>query len=190
MKIRRAVALALTASVGVPAAAVAKPPTHVHQQQYRHAYAAVAREFGKRAPGRNILRWGLPGGRSATDAQIVASLATLERFLSPAPSPVAETPVPASTGPQRAAYVAPVTPQASYSGGGYSIPSGIVQCESGGNYSAVNPSSGAGGAYQIMPSTWAAYGGQGLPQNASKSEQDRIAGEIYAKQGPSAWTCG
>jgi peptidoglycan hydrolase-like protein with peptidoglycan-binding domain len=75
------------------------------------------------------------------------------------------------------------------SGGGYSIPSGIVQCESHGNYSAVNSSSGAGGAYQIMPSTWQAYGGQGLPQNAPRAEQDRIAGEIYAHQGPSAWTC-
>ncbi|MFZ0041437.1 MAG: peptidoglycan-binding protein, partial [Solirubrobacteraceae bacterium] len=50
--------------------------------------------------------------------------------------------------------------------GGYSIPSGIVDCESGGNYSAVNPSSGAGGAYQILPSTWQAYGGQGSPQDA------------------------
>jgi peptidoglycan hydrolase-like protein with peptidoglycan-binding domain len=75
------------------------------------------------------------------------------------------------------------------SGGGYSIPSGIVQCESGGNYSAVNSSSGAGGAYQIMPSTWQAYGGRGLPQDAPGAEQDRIAGEIYAHQGPGAWTC-
>ena len=58
-----------------------------------------------------------------------------------------------------------------------------MQCESGGNYSAVNSSSGAGGAYQILPSTWQAYGGQGLPQNAPKAEQDRIAGEIYARQG-------
>jgi peptidoglycan hydrolase-like protein with peptidoglycan-binding domain len=73
--------------------------------------------------------------------------------------------------------------------GGYSIPSGIVQCESGGNYSAVNPSSGAGGAYQILPSTWQAYGGQGLPQDAPKSEQDAIAGKIYAAQGGSAWSC-
>ena len=36
-------------------------------------------------------------------------------------------------------------------------------CESGGNYGAVNPSSGAGGAYQILPSTWELYGGQGEP---------------------------
>ena len=75
-------------------------------------------------------------------------------------------------------------------GGPYSIPTYIVLCESGGNYSAVNPSSGAGGAYQILPSTWALYGGQGAPQDASKSEQDAIAAQIYADSGTSPWVCG
>jgi len=75
-------------------------------------------------------------------------------------------------------------------GGPYAIPAYIVMCESGGNYSALNPSSGAGGAYQILPSTWELYGGQGEPQNAPKAEQDRIAGEIWADSGSSAWVCG
>jgi septal ring factor EnvC (AmiA/AmiB activator) len=75
-------------------------------------------------------------------------------------------------------------------GGPYSIPTYIVMCESGGNYSAINPSSGAGGAYQILPSTWELYGGQGEPQNAPKAEQDRIAAEIWADSGSSAWVCG
>jgi septal ring factor EnvC (AmiA/AmiB activator) len=75
-------------------------------------------------------------------------------------------------------------------GGPYSIPTYIVMCESGGNYGAVNPSSGAGGAYQILPSTWELYGGQGEPQNAPKAEQDRIAAEIWADSGSSAWVCG
>ena len=74
-------------------------------------------------------------------------------------------------------------------GGPYSIPTYIVMCESGGNYGAVNPSSGAGGAYQILPSTWALYGGEGAPQDASKEEQDRIASEIWADSGGSAWAC-
>ncbi len=74
-------------------------------------------------------------------------------------------------------------------GGPYSIPTYIVMCESGGNYSALNPSSGAGGAYQIIPSTWAAYGGEGLPHEASKAEQDRIAALIWANDGPGAWVC-
>jgi septal ring factor EnvC (AmiA/AmiB activator) len=74
-------------------------------------------------------------------------------------------------------------------GGPYSIPTYIVMCESGGNYGAVNPSSGAGGAYQILPSTWDLYGGDGAPQDAPKAEQDRIAGEIWADSGGSAWVC-
>jgi septal ring factor EnvC (AmiA/AmiB activator) len=75
-------------------------------------------------------------------------------------------------------------------GGPYSIPTYIVMCESGGNYSALNPSSGAGGAYQIIPSTWEAYGGEGLPHEASKAEQDRIAALIYADSGTAPWVCG
>jgi septal ring factor EnvC (AmiA/AmiB activator) len=75
-------------------------------------------------------------------------------------------------------------------GGPYSIPAYIVMCESGGNYSALNPSSGAGGAYQILPSTWQLYGGKGEPQNAPKAEQDQIAAEIWEDSGSSAWVCG
>jgi septal ring factor EnvC (AmiA/AmiB activator) len=75
-------------------------------------------------------------------------------------------------------------------GGPYSIPTYIVMCESGGNYSALNPSSGAGGAYQVLPSTWELYGGKGEPQNAPKAEQDRIASEIWADSGSGAWVCG
>jgi septal ring factor EnvC (AmiA/AmiB activator) len=75
-------------------------------------------------------------------------------------------------------------------GGPYAIPAYIVMCESGGNYGAVNAASGAGGAYQILPSTWELYGGQGEPQNAPKAEQDQIASEIWADSGPGAWVCG
>ncbi len=73
--------------------------------------------------------------------------------------------------------------------GDWAIPEGIVMCESGGNFGAVNPSSGAGGAYQILPSTWRLYGGQGLPQNASPGEQHRIAAQIWADSGSAAWVC-
>jgi peptidoglycan hydrolase CwlO-like protein len=98
----------------------------------------------------------------------------------------------ASLEQQKAAQAAAVGTGAgapAYLGGPYSIPTYIVMCESGGNYHAVNPSSGAGGAYQILPSTWAAYGGQGAPQDAPKAEQDRIAAEIWRDSGPSAWSC-
>jgi peptidoglycan hydrolase CwlO-like protein len=74
-------------------------------------------------------------------------------------------------------------------GGPFSIPAYIVMCESGGDYGALNASSGAGGAYQILPSTWDLYGGEGEPQEAPKEEQDRIAAEIWADSGGGAWVC-
>jgi septal ring factor EnvC (AmiA/AmiB activator) len=73
--------------------------------------------------------------------------------------------------------------------GDWAIPQAIVMCESGGNWGAVNPSSGAGGAYQILPSTWRLYGGSGSPQDASPEEQSRIAAQIWADSGSSAWVC-
>ena len=73
--------------------------------------------------------------------------------------------------------------------GDWAIPEAIVMCESGGNYSALNPSSGAGGAYQILPSTWQMYGGKGKPHEASPAEQDAIAAQIWADSGPGAWVC-
>ena len=73
--------------------------------------------------------------------------------------------------------------------GNWAIPSAIVMCESGGNYHAVNSGSGAGGAYQIMPSTWRTYGGKGRPQDGSKAQQDHVASQIWHDSGPGAWTC-
>ncbi len=73
--------------------------------------------------------------------------------------------------------------------GNWAIPQAVVMCESGGNFHAVNSSSGAGGAYQILPSTWRLYGGNGLPQDASPGEQSSIAAQIWADSGPSAWVC-
>ncbi len=74
-------------------------------------------------------------------------------------------------------------------GGSYPIPTYIVMREPGGDYGALNLSSGAGGAYQIIPSTWDLYGGKGAPHTAPKAEQDRIAAEIWADSGGSAWVC-
>lgn len=73
--------------------------------------------------------------------------------------------------------------------GDWAIPESIVLCESGGSFDALNPSSGAGGAYQILPSTWEAYGGEGKPNEASPSEQHGIAQQIWEDSGASAWVC-
>lgn len=70
------------------------------------------------------------------------------------------------------------------------IPCYIPACESGYDFGAVNPSSGAGGFYQFLPSTWRALGGQGSPQYAPPMEQHEIAGKYYAMEGASPWDCG
>ena len=92
---------------------------------------------------------------------------------------------------QQAQQVSAAQAQQTVSGwfGDWAIPQAIVMCESGGNFGAVNPSSGAGGAYQILPSTWRLYGGRGAPQDASPEEQSAIASQIWADSGPSAWVC-
>jgi septal ring factor EnvC (AmiA/AmiB activator) len=75
--------------------------------------------------------------------------------------------------------------------GDFSIPSSIVMCESGGNYNAINPSSGAGGAYQFLPSTYQGLGGRyGSPNKAPKWEQDRLAAKLWAGgRGAGNWEC-
>lgn len=78
------------------------------------------------------------------------------------------------------------------------IPVYITQCESHGNLRALNPS-GAGGRYQIMPTTWSAnlpgrhfivvaHGDRG-PRWSSRLLQDRVALNIWRSSGPSAWSC-
>jgi len=66
----------------------------------------------------------------------------------------------------------------------------VAQCESGGNY-AINTGNGFYGGLQFTLSTWAAYGGRGAPQNASRSEQIAVAERVLAGQGKGAWpVCG
>lgn len=63
----------------------------------------------------------------------------------------------------------------------------IIRHESGGDPTAVNPSSGAGGLYQFLPSTWQANGGSGLPEDAPASVQTAEAMRVQAQEGWSPW---
>jgi hypothetical protein len=63
----------------------------------------------------------------------------------------------------------------------------IMRLESGGNPRAVNPSSGAGGLFQFLPSTWASLGGTGRPQDASPALQFAMAQKLQARSGWSQW---
>jgi hypothetical protein len=66
----------------------------------------------------------------------------------------------------------------------------VAQCESGGNW-ATNTGNGAYGGLQFKPATWAANGGIGAPERASREEQIRVAENVAASQGMGAWPkCG
>jgi uncharacterized protein YabE (DUF348 family) len=74
---------------------------------------------------------------------------------------------------------------------GSSTPSGSVwdklaKCESGGNWS-INTGNGYYGGLQFSLSTWRAYGGSGLPSNASREQQIAIAKKLQADAGWGAW---
>lgn len=102
--------------------------------------------------------------------------------------------MPCSDLPGAAAAAAPAQPAAapaagtaSYSGAPGSFQACVIRAESGGNPTAVNSSSGAGGLYQFLPSTWAALGFPGLPENAPVSMQNAAFAKEYAQSGTSAW---
>ncbi|MGA7205781.1 MAG: transglycosylase family protein [Specibacter sp.] len=62
----------------------------------------------------------------------------------------------------------------------------LAQCESGGNWS-INTGNGFSGGLQFTPSTWAAYGGTGAPESASRAQQIAVAERVQAGQGWGAW---
>ena len=103
----------------------------------------------------------------------------------PAPAPVQQA-APVAAAP--AAAPAPVASSGIAATGGMgAFQTCVIQRESGGNPSAVNPSSGAGGLYQFLPSTWQALGHSGLPENASVAEQNQAFQQQYAQSGTAAW---
>jgi hypothetical protein len=66
----------------------------------------------------------------------------------------------------------------------------IAACESSGNW-AINTGNGYYGGLQFSPSTWSSNGGTGMPHQASREEQIRIAENVLRTQGIGAWpTCG
>jgi muramidase (phage lysozyme) len=69
---------------------------------------------------------------------------------------------------------------------------GVRRCESHDNYQAVNRTSGAGGAYQFLPSSWKSYGyaakyGVARAEQATPAQQDEAAVATYLRSGTSPW---
>jgi LysM repeat protein len=62
----------------------------------------------------------------------------------------------------------------------------LAQCESGGNWN-TNTGNGYYGGIQFNPTTWRAYGGKGMPHQASRGEQIAVAERTLAAQGWNAW---
>ena len=88
---------------------------------------------------------------------------------------------------------APSASTTSTAGGAYGL-TGFLACvafrESRNDPTAVNPSSGAGGLFQFLPSTWANLGEPGLPEDAPVSVQIAAAEKLLAEEGTSPWAGG
>ena len=78
-------------------------------------------------------------------------------------------------------------PVATNFAGGNSVWDRLAQCESGGNW-AINTGNGYYGGLQFNLGTWQAYGGTGLPSEASRETQIAIATKLRdASGGYGAW---
>ena len=62
----------------------------------------------------------------------------------------------------------------------------LAECESGGDWS-INTGNGYYGGLQFNQQSWQAAGGSGMPHEASKSEQIRVAENLLEMQGWGAW---
>ena len=128
----------------------------------------------------------IPVPRAPRPSTVAGALHAIPPAPPPPPAPVQQA-APVAAAP--AAAPAPVASSGTVGTGGMSaFQACVIQRESGGNPSAVNPSSGAGGLYQFLPSTWAALGHSGLPQNASVAEQNQAFQQEYAQSGGAAWS--
>ena len=179
-----AVVACLGAGAIAPQAADAALPKSL-RSEYLKAYAKVTKQGGK--PGRNIVRDGVAVGskgktREARTAEVRKSLVVLRNMGG----------VTTGTGRVRVAGATAQSPRTATvptagGGNGGSLPACTWVPESGGDYGARGPG-GAGGKYQIIPSTWKAYGGSGgNAADASPAEQEAVASRVMAGQGPSAW---
>ena len=66
----------------------------------------------------------------------------------------------------------------------------VAACESGQNW-AISTGNGFYGGLQFTLSTWRANGGTGMPNQASRAEQIRVANNVLHTQGIGAWpVCG
>jgi hypothetical protein len=179
---KRIAAIATCAAVlGVPVAAqgspreVAPEPNPAYEKRYLEVREKLVDRVGLHQAGRNIVTEGYQEKNGdivpATREDVLASMETMKVTLNPPePQPVTEST--ATTG---------------YTGGA-AASSATAQCESGGDYAAVNPA-GYYGAYQFDQSTWDAYAPSGYagvnPAEAPPAVQDAAAASVPYDAWPS-----
>lgn len=153
--------------IGVANAAPADDPT---EQEYIKAYHDGIECSSQEVVGRNIQRDGYGSNyREPTHEELVESIGTLKNICAPPPAPVTST----STAPTTSA---PTTTTSTGCTG--------MEAESGtAGYDAYNPSSGATGCYQIIPSTAEAHN----CDLSTPAGQDACAATICATEGSGAW---
>ncbi|HKH14611.1 MAG TPA: transglycosylase family protein [Solirubrobacterales bacterium] len=177
MRKRIATIATCVAALGAPVAAQGSPTSVVPERHpgYEKRYIELRQKFvkqvGLREAGRNIVRDGYREKNGdvheATKAEVVASTDRMDATLNPPePAPTTES--------------ATTTTTTSYTGGA-AASSATAQCESGGDYTAVNPA-GYYGAYQFDQGTWDAYAPEGYqgvnPAEAPPAVQDAAAASV------------
>lgn len=170
------VAIVTTAPASAPASASPKKATLCVK-----AYGvrqAVIKKHGSRAPGRNICRFGIRGGKKATTSQKARYIRQLRLLLDPKPY--------MSTNAGR-----PYMPPAGTASPHYA-PSGLASCivshESGGDPGASNGSHT--GIAQWTQEAWLRHGGgrfASSPTGASYQEQLQVLSNGLAKYGCRDW---
>jgi hypothetical protein len=148
-----------------------------HERAYIEVRRKVVKRFDAETAGRNIVRDGYreKGGevRKARKGEVVESTELMRSWLSGGEVTAAAEDTATETGTEPA-------------GGGYETetagaPTSVIECESGGDYGAVNPA-GYYGAYQFDQSTWDAYAPSEYagtnPAQAPPAVQDAAAANV------------
>lgn len=178
-------ALSATGSFARPVDSHFARKTHHSQSICARAYIArtkVIQRHGKRAPGRNICRYGVVAKKGARQANIKERwryLLELQHLIAPAPAYLSR-----AAGPPR-------QPPAGTLSSSYS-PTGLAACivsrESGGNPRATNGQ--YHGIAQWSPTIWARDGGlryAGDPVNATYQQQLQVLSYGLALHGGGDW---
>ena len=154
--------VALATLTTIPTASSGAPATPRHHD----AVTAVVAQ-PQQHPAPQIMLSAEPTTTTSTTTTTAPPVTTTT--VTQAPAPVVASPAPAPTDDVHAIFEC------------------IIRHESGGDPAAVNSSSGAGGLFQFLPSSWLAYGGgqfAALPNLATADQQWQIA---LAAQAQSYW---